>query len=210
MPLIHRNCPTSSRNGWRRAIPATTSDAWRRSMRSAAGSWRNGSPTRPGSASALLARRRGGCFARKAIGHQVGAVGSALGADEVLLAIVHVGHGGAGLHLVHEYRAFLLAAGLVIGPQPRAFASLLVGEEAAITADDQRFGGQRSQDAGLAGAGNGDAFEQAVVLDRVGRLAMHDLPDLRTFAEIDAGDGAVRRFHQGNAFDRDHARHDRV
>src|SRR5882724_8896380 len=78
---------------------------------------------------------RSGRFARQAIGDQIGTVGTALGANQILLALMHVGHGGAGLHLVHEHRAFLLTAGLVIGAQPRAFAPLFIGEQPAIAAN---------------------------------------------------------------------------
>src|SRR5471032_2133289 len=78
--------------------------------------------------SALFGARRCRGLARQAIGNQVGAEGATLGANQILLALVHVGHGGAGLHLVHEHRALLFAGGLVIGAQPRPLAALFVGE----------------------------------------------------------------------------------
>ena len=71
---------------------------------------------------------------------------------------------------------FCFAGRLVIGAQPRALAARLVGEQAAVAADHQRLGGQRAQDAGLAGARDGDALQQRMVPDRVRRLAMHRLP----------------------------------
>src|SRR3569623_492095 len=37
-------------------------------------------------------------LARQAIGDQIGAKSTALGAHQILLALMHVGHGGASLH----------------------------------------------------------------------------------------------------------------
>src|SRR6185436_10981004 len=80
---------------------------------------------------------------------------------------------------------------------------------AALTGDHERLGDEHTNAAGAAagagrpaGARDVQALERGIVLDRIGRVAVRDLPYQFTLVEIDRADAAVRRLDQRQALDR--------
>ncbi len=122
--------------------------------------------------------------------------------DDVLLAIDHIGHRRARLRRRQQHIADFLAGRLIIGAQRCAARMIRRGGDLTVARDHQVLGHQGADiEARLAGAGHVDALERRIVADRIGRVAMRDLPDDVTLVHVDRADGRVRRLQQRQALD---------
>ena len=120
---------------------------------------------------------------------------AARGDDDVLRALVHVGHWRTGHPDRHEHLSDLRAGDLVVGAQHGATLAGRGRERPGLTGDDQRLGDQGTDATDPAGPRNVEALQVGMLPHVVRGLTVSDLPQDVARLEIDRADSSPWWLH---------------